>query len=106
MNSSKNIPKQLNIFIMTDDYKVINEFNNFTKKKNINANVWTLCPKNYDGHSTILIKNNNYNYSEIEMVNFLTEIEIAKNAKYFVGTRSSNIWRFINKTCNNRNFLK
>lgn len=95
------MPDNLNFFVMTDDYKVIREFEIFKRKYRINFNLWTLCNENSDGFSISLDLESERKYSEFEMIDLFAEVEIARKANWFVGTASSNIWRYISKTSDN-----
>jgi hypothetical protein len=47
----------------------------------------------------MLDRRNQKKFSEQELVQFFTEIEIAKLSDIFVGTRTSNVYRYIMNTC-------
>jgi hypothetical protein len=88
-------------FVMTDDYKVINEANEYVESNSLDIKLYTLCEMTSDGHSTIMrYKDENY-YTENEVINLLAECEIARNSRFFVGTFSSNIGRYIKLTHKN-----
>ena len=52
-----------------------------------------------NGHSETLNIQNDRSYSKQEVVQFFAEIEIAKLSAFFVGTRTSNVYRYIMNTC-------
>ena len=83
------------IFIMSDDYSSILE----AQQHELNIN--TLTTEDQTGHSTDLDKDNDRHYSEEELVRFFSEIEIAKQSQQFIGTESSNIFRYIKNQCVN-----
>jgi hypothetical protein len=87
------------IFIMTDDYRVIIETKQYLQKHNLSYNIAYLTNNSKDGHSTDLDYKQNREYSKEEITTFFTEIEIAKLSSYFVGTQSSNVYRYIRNTC-------
>ena len=88
----KNIPdidKNIkNIFIMTDDYECFIEIKNKYKEYNF----YTLATKKMKGHKQSDFNNN---HTRQDIIQLLTEIEITRKAKAFVGTKSSNIFRLI-----------
>lgn len=58
------------------------------------------------GHSTDIDIDNNKSYTLEELVLFFSEIEIAKSSHQFIGTESSNIFRYIKSQCvKNVNFI-
>ena len=92
-SSDKSIPS---IFIMTDDYKVIEE-----ARKHPTNDLYYLTTKDQQGHSTDDDLETDKIYIEKDIVNFFTEIEIAKGSAQFVGTKSSNVFRYIRNQCTN-----
>lgn len=92
------VPDDWNLFIMTDDYKVIGEFENFKQKYPTHPRMWTLCQEHFDGYSVLQITKDKYQYSEQEMIDLFAEMEIAKKANWFIGTQSSHVWRYIRRT--------
>lgn len=88
------------IFIMSDDYSTIIEAQQHGLK------VKTLTTIEQTGHSTDMDIDNYRHYGEKELVQFFSEIEIAKRSKQLIGTESSNIFRYIkNKCVNDTNFI-
>lgn len=81
------------IFIMSDDYSSILE------AQQHNLNIKTLTTTNQTGHSTDLDTDNHRHYSESELIQFFSEIEIAKQSQQFISTQSSNIFRYIKNQC-------
>ena len=77
-----------NIFIMTDDYECFIEIKNKYKEYNF----YTLASKKAKGHKQSDFNNN---HTRQDIIQLLTEIEITRKAKVFVGTKSSNIFRLI-----------
>ena len=80
-------------FIMSDDYASIIESQQHGLK------VKTLTTEEQIGHSTDMDINNHRHYGEKELVQFFSEIEIAKQSQQFIGTESSNIFRHIRYQC-------
>ena len=87
------------IFIMTDDYKCIQETREYISDNNLPHKILHLTNESQDGHSETLNIQNDRRYSKQELVQFFAEIEIAKLSDIFVGTRSSNVYRYIMNTC-------
>ena len=81
------------IFIMSDDYSSIIEGQQHGLK------VKTLTTIEQTGHSTDMDIDNHRHYGEKELVQFFSEIEIAKQSQQFIGTTSSNIFRYIKNQC-------
>ena len=81
------------IFIMSDDYASITEGQQHGLK------VKTLTTTDQTGHSTDMDIDNHRHYGEEELVQFFSEIEIAKQSQQFIGTKSSNIFRYIENQC-------
>ena len=81
------------IFIMSDDYSSIIEGQQHGLK------VKTLTTIEQTGHSTDLDTDNDRYYNEAELLQFFSEIEIAKQSQQFIGTTSSNIFRYIKNQC-------
>ena len=81
------------IFIMSDDYSSIIEGQQHGLK------VKTLTTIEQTGHSTDLDTDNDRYYNEAELLQFFSEIEIAKQSQQFIGTKSSNIFRYIKNQC-------
>jgi len=91
--------KSLPVFIMTDDYASILE----ARKHNVN--ITTLTTVDQTGHSTDLDTDNGRCYGIGELFQFFSEIEIAKHSQQFIGTASSNIYRYIEAQCSNNSFI-
>ena len=81
------------IFIMSDDYSSIIEGQQHGLK------VKTLTTIEQTGHSTDMDIDNHRHYGEKELVQFFSEIEISKQSQQFIGTKSSNIFRYIKNQC-------
>ena len=81
------------IFIMSDDYSSIIEGQQHGLK------VKTLTTEDQTGHSTDMDIDNHRHYGEKELVQFFSEIEMAKQSQQFIGTKSSNIFRYIKNQC-------
>ena len=81
------------IFNMSDDYSSIIEGQQHGLK------VKTLTTIEQTGHSTDMDIDNHRHYGEKELVQLFSEIEIAKQSQQFIGTKSSNIFRYIKNQC-------
>jgi len=95
----KHVEHNKTIFIMTDDYKCIQEAREYISDNNLPHEILHLTNESQDGHSETLNIQNDRRYSKQELVQFFAEIEIAKLSDIFVGTRSSNVYRYIMNTC-------
>jgi hypothetical protein len=79
------------VFLMTDDYNAINEFNeNYPTIKFI-----SLADMNDQGHSQDEFNKLDRKEIRRNAVKLFAEIEIARNSKIFIGSRGSNIFRLI-----------
>ncbi len=87
--------KSKNLFIMSDDYKAIAEAKQYIQENNLNHKLFYLTNESQDGHCTETDKDTNRIYTKLEILMFFTEIEIAKQSECFIGTKSSNVFRFI-----------
>jgi len=87
------------IFIMTDDYRCIQEAREYINNNNLPHNILYLTQEPQGGHSETLNIQNDRRYSKQELVQFFSEIEIAKQSQQFIGTKSSNIFRYITNQC-------
>lgn len=87
------------IFIMTDDFRCIQEALEYISDNNLPHKILHLTNESQDGHSETLNIQNARSYSREELVQFFAEIEIAKLSDVFVGTRTSNVYRYIMNTC-------
>jgi len=87
------------IFIMTDDYRCIQEAREYINNNKLSHKILYLTQESQDGHSETLNIQNDRWYSKQELVQFFAEIEIAKLSAVFVGTRTSNVYRYIMNTC-------
>lgn len=92
--SDRSIPS---IFIMTDDYKATEEAKEYHQANDL----YYLTTRDQQGHSTDDDLETDRVYTETDIVNFFTEIEIAKQSTQFIGTRSSNIFKYIKNQCIN-----
>ena len=87
------------IFIMTDDYKCVLEAKKYIHDNNLNHQLIYLTEQTQDGNSEWQDMKSNRKYEIDELLQFLVEIEIAKMSTKFIGTCSSNVYRFIRDTC-------
>lgn len=87
------------IFIMTDDFRCIQEAHKYISDNNLRHKILYLTNESQDGHSETLNIQNDRSYSKQELVQFFAEIEIAKLSDVFVGTRTSNVYKYIMNTC-------
>ncbi len=83
------------IFIMSDDHSCILE------AQEHGYNIKTLTTKDQTGHSTHTDWDHDRSYLLDELIQFFSEIEIAKQSQQFIGTKSSNIFRYIKNQCVN-----
>lgn len=99
----KNIkdPKS-DVFVFTDDYRCVIEAKNYCYKNKLGNKIFTLTDPDDLGHSTDSILQNNYSFSNDDIIKFLTTIEISKQSNQFIGTASSNIYRYIKNTCSTK----
>lgn len=87
------------IFIMTDDYCCIQEAREYISGNNLPHRILYLTEESQHGYSETLNIQNDRSYSKQELVQFFAEIEIAKLSEVFVGTHTSNVYRYIMNTC-------
>lgn len=87
------------IFIMTDDFRCIQEAREYISDNNLPHKILYLTNESQDGHSETLNIQNDRSYSREELAQFFAEIEIAKLSDVFVGTLTSNVYRYIMNTC-------
>ena len=87
------------IFMMTDDFRCIQESHEYIRGNNLPHKILYLTNESQDGHSETLNIQNDRRYSKQELIQFFAEIEIAKLSDVFVGTRTSNVYRYIMNTC-------
>lgn len=87
------------VFIMTDDYKCIQEAHSYIEDNKLSIDIFYLTKEAQLGRSQHFEISNNYTYPEQELVQFFAEIEIAKHSEMFTGTKSSNVYRYIMNTC-------
>lgn len=85
------------VFVMSDDYSSILE------AQDHGVDVMTLTAEDETGHSTDLDTRKNRHYCEEELIRFFSEIEIAKQSQQFIGTASSNVYRYIKNLCTGDN---
>ncbi len=94
------------IFIFTDDYKCVLEGKEYLRKNNIRHRIVTLTEPEDLGHSTDQDLDNNKIHTEHDLLKFLAKIEVSKNARQFIGTETSNIYRYLRYQCvNDTNFI-
>lgn len=93
-------------FIMTDDYQSINEVKQYLQQNNLDHKLYYITTEQQTGHCSITENNTGKSYTIQELVDLFTEIEIAKQSQQFIGTESSNIYRYIKNQCvNNTEFI-
>lgn len=91
--------KTNNLFVMTDDYRCIKEGKSYLAEIGSSNKIFSLVKPNQSGHSSILAREKEKVYSQKELVQFFSEIEIAKQSQQFIGTETSNIFRYIKNQC-------
>lgn len=79
------------IFISTDDYKVISEF----QQKYPNWKVYTLTEPHEQGYQYQEFEARGASEKKLEMIKLFTSIEIVRQSELFVGTYTSNIGNFL-----------
>ena len=87
------------VFIFTDDYKCVIEAEEYCHKNKLGNKIFTLTEPDDLGHSTDAILENGQSFSEDDLIKFLAKIEVSKQSNQFIGTASSNIYRYIINTC-------
>lgn len=87
------------IFIMTDDFRCVQEAREYISGNNLPHKILHLTNESQNGHSETLNIQNDHRYSKQELIQFFAEIEIAKLSDVFAGTRTSNVYRYIMNTC-------
>jgi hypothetical protein len=94
------------IFIFTDDYRCVLEGEEYLRKNNTTHRIVTLTEPKELGHSTDQDLDNNKIHTENDLLRFLAKIEVSKNARQFIGTETSNIYRYLRDQCvNDANFI-
>jgi len=81
-----------NIFIATDDYRVIEDFKKICPT---HWNVVTFCKSNATGHIRRQFINESNAVKKQLMIDLLIDIHFLIKAQFFIGTYSSNIGRLI-----------
>ena len=76
-----------NLFVMTDDYESLREFEDF------GISVYSFATEKQKGHSAS--ERRGSGFSRDEVVQLLCEVVIATKSDTFVGTMSSNVSRFV-----------
>ena len=76
-----------NIFVMTDDYLVIEEL----QKDYSEYKFFTLCTENQQGYHQNDFNRTTYEKRKEAMLTLLADIEIAKQAEFFIGMSRSNL---------------
>lgn len=87
------------IFIMTDDYCCIQEAREHISKNNLPNKIIHLTIESQTGHSTERYLTKELSFQKNQLIQFFAEIEIVKLSDVFVGTRTSNVYRYIMNTC-------
>ena len=94
------------IFIFTDDYRSVTEAEEYIKVNKLNHKIITLTLKDDIGHSTDADLDNNKVHTNDDLIKFFAKIAVAKKSKEFIGTESSNIFRYIRSTITDKVELK
>lgn len=90
------IEDPIDIYIATDDYKVITEAYDYLSSSKIeNIKIYHLIQPNILGHCTDLMNNNNIKFTYDQVIQLLTEVEISRHAVKTICTFSSNIGRYL-----------
>ena len=93
------------IFIMSDDFASILEAKKYLLDNKLDYNLYYMTGEDLNGHSSQLNIEENREYTKEQIVSFITEIEVAKSCSHFVGTNSSNVFRFIKNTSTTPTFI-
>jgi hypothetical protein len=88
--NSNNIFKG-NLFVLTDDYSIIN----YIKVKFKSFTIFTLCEENERGYDNIHFGASSIEFKKRSLLKLFASIEIVKKSNYFVGSLSSNPTLFI-----------
>ena len=89
----------LNLFVMSDDFLVLSKINKILTKSSVTPNIYSFLNETDVGHDTDKNIKESFEYTEEYIVKLFTEIEIAKKSEYFIGSRKSNIFQYIESCC-------
>lgn len=90
------VPSEINdIFIMSDDYKSIQEAKKYLQKSNVSKKLYYLTESKQQGR----FESQNLITKKPDLIKFLTEIEIAKKCEIFIGDKQSNVYVYISRSC-------
>ena len=84
-----------NIFILSDHYDAV-----LFAEQYFNKPVYSLCPKEFNAEVHIVRQQ-----SPLTVVTLLTEVECARNTKYFIGTHNSGVSSMIKRLRDKNSFL-
>lgn len=84
-----------NIFIASDDYNCIIEMKCYLKKNNLDYKIYSVINTNDKGHNTHYRNCHKRFFTENEFINFMLELEIARQSKHVYCTYTSNVGRYI-----------
>ncbi|MBQ0908397.1 hypothetical protein KBJ98_06755 [Flavobacterium sp. F-328] len=79
------------IFLMSDDFGTFLEI----KEKLPNYTIFTIADSERNGHIQSDFNELSISSRKNEMISLLTEIEIARNCRFFIGSHRSNLYRLI-----------
>jgi len=83
-----------NIFVCSDSYEAVEELKNFIEEENLDIKIFTTCKPSNKGWST-KEKTEKFENKFYEVIRLIADTDICLKSKYFVGTYSSNMSRFI-----------
>ena len=86
MNKVQALSDEQNLFILTDDYSIIEELNARYK----DYHVFTLCEVSERGYFHSSFCKENIDYKKYHLLKLFASVEIISSSKLFVGTYSSN----------------
>lgn len=94
------------VFVFTDDYRCVMDGQEYIESNNLNYRIVALTEPYELGWCQDVDIDTNRIHTEEELVRFLSKIEVAKNARQFIGTETSNIYRYLRYQCvNDTNFI-
>ena len=89
------------IFIFCDDYSAYEYF----VKNYKNYKFYTLCTPDERGYDNEKFQNEKFSMRRNKIINLLTDIEICKNANFFVGSEQANTDYFLSWIMNPQDFI-
>ncbi len=87
-------PEMKALFVCSDSYASIEEAKQHIANRGLDIRVYTTCAPTAVGHSTELLKEQ-FDDPYTSVLQLLLDVEVCARARYFAGTYSSNMSRFI-----------